>query len=66
MMSERNSHREKEMCLQQMLATTQNRETRLTVQRENSLSDKHLRADWLHVGDTEQMALGVEERESST
>lgn len=66
MMSERNSHREKEMCLQQMLATTQNRETRLTVQRENSLTDKHLGADWLHVEDTEQMALGVEERESST
>lgn len=66
MMSERNSHREKEMCLQQMFATTQNRETRLTVHRENSLSNKHLRADWLHVGDTEQMALGVEERESST
>lgn len=54
------------MCLQQMLATTQNRETRLTVQRENSLTDKHLGADWLHVEDTEQMALGVEERESST
>lgn len=54
MMSERNSHTEKDK--------TEQTENCLTVCRKRS-GDKHLRAYYIHVGDTEQITLGVEEKE---
>jgi hypothetical protein len=61
-----NSHTEKEMRSQQVFATTQNRqrESLDCVQKENWWQAPQGRG--LHAGDTEQMALGVEERENST